>query len=161
MEFQKDASGGTVVVLLLPVATDSIQEEHRRRTAPTVIKGSDAVADLISEPITGQAETFDADRMGQGEPGLPAAFVWRDEQFAVVERLSSWKHSQREGGKPRGERYLRRHYYKLRMNDDSIWTVYFIRQTPGSGNPKVRWFLYTIERPEATGCERSTSPADN
>ncbi len=119
------------------------------------------MADLISEPITGQTGTFDAGRMGLGEPGLPAAFAWRDERFAVVERLLSWKHSQREGGKPRGERYLRRHYHKLRMNDDSIWTVYFIRQTPASGNPKARWFLYTIERPESTDRERSTSPTDN
>jgi hypothetical protein len=99
------------------------------------------MAELISEPITPHARTFDTSSMGRGEPGLPSAFTWRGELFDVLERREAWKMSSREGGV--GELYLRRHYYKLRMSDESVWTVYFVRQTPRSGDPKSRWFLYT------------------
>jgi hypothetical protein len=83
--------------------------------------------------------------MGRGEPGLPSGFTWRGNSVTIVERLETWKHSSREGGGA-GDLYLRRHYYKLRMSDGSIWTVYFVRQTPRTGSPKNRWFLYTIAK---------------
>ena len=102
------------------------------------------MAVFFSEPITPQAGTSDTAKMGRGEPGLPTGFEWRSESFDIVEELSAWKHSSREGGGA-GDLYLRRHYYKLRMSDEAVWTVYFVRQTPRSGNPKSRWFLYTID----------------
>jgi hypothetical protein len=101
--------------------------------------------DLISELLTPLAGTFDTGRMARGEPGLPAAFVWRGRTVHVAEEIAAWKHSTREGGV--GELYLRRHYFKLRMGDGSMWTVYFVRQTPRSGDPRKRWFLYTIADP--------------
>lgn len=104
------------------------------------------MAELISQPITPKAGTFHAAAMGRGEPGLPVGFLWRDGDFTIVEIISAWKHSSNEGGRAGGDVYLRRHYYKLRMNDHTIWTVYFVRQTPKSGSPKLRWFLYTMER---------------
>ena len=102
------------------------------------------MAELISEPITPHTGTFDTTSMGRGEPGLPTGFTWRGKSAEVLERISAWKESSREGGGA-GDLYLRRHCYSLRMSDGSIWTVYFVRQTPRSGNPKNRWFLYTIE----------------
>ncbi len=103
------------------------------------------MAELISEPITPTAGTSDTAAMGRGEPGLPSGFTWKERELSVAEVISVWKHSSREGARAGGDVYLRRHYYKLRMSDDSVWTVYFVRQTPKSGNPKRRWFLYTIE----------------
>jgi hypothetical protein len=103
------------------------------------------MAELISEPITPRTGTFDTARMGRGEPGLPTGFAWRGLNVDIVEELSAWKQSSREGGDA-GDLYLRRHYFKLRMADGSIWTVYFVRQTPRSGDPKSRWFLYSVER---------------
>ena len=102
------------------------------------------MAELISESITPDAGTFDPSRMGRGEPGLPRGFTWRDESMAVIDELGAWKQSSREGGGA-GDLYLRRHYYKLRMSDASVWTVYFVRQTTRAGNRKKRWFLYTRE----------------
>ena len=104
--------------------------------------------ELISEPITPHAGTFGTARMGRGEPGLPTDFVWRDVSRKVIEVMSAWKDSSREGGRAGGELYLRRHYFRLRMSDAAIWTVYCTRQTPRSGDPKKRWFLYTIETME-------------
>ena len=103
------------------------------------------MADFVGEPITPHAGTFDTQPMSRGEPGLPTGFDWRDRAVGVVNVLSAWKESSREGGRARGELYLRRHYFKLGMSDGSIWTVSFLRQTPRSGNPKKRWYLYTVE----------------
>jgi hypothetical protein len=101
------------------------------------------VSELISEPLTPIAGSFDTRAMGRGEPGLPAGFTWRERTYAITHVLETWKHSEREGGS--GERYLRRHYFKVRMDDGAVWTVYLIRKTPKSGNVKQRWFLYTRE----------------
>ncbi len=97
--------------------------------------------EFVSEPLAPRAGTFDAGQMAAGLPGLPGGFVWRGESRAVVEVVETWKQSSPEGGRAGNERYLRRHYYRLRMSDESEWTVYFVRQTPRSGSPKSRWFL--------------------
>lgn len=99
--------------------------------------------ELISEAITPRVGTFDTASMTRGEPGLPEGFCWRGVRLDVVETLSTWKESSREGGRAGGELYLRRHCYRLRMSDGAIWTIYFTRQSPRSGNVKQRWFLYT------------------
>ena len=88
--------------------------------------------------------------MARGEPGLPAGFTWRGNTYDISETIKTWKHSESEGGRAGGERYLRRHYYRLKMSDESIWTVYFTRQPAASGSAKSRWFLYTVDQPTPT-----------
>ena len=104
----------------------------------------DQMEQFISELITPGKARFDTAAMARGEPGLPEEFEWRGRSYAIVQKLGQWKHSEAEGGRAGGERYLRRHYYKLLMSDDKVWTVYFIRQAPTGPPAKKRWFLYTI-----------------
>jgi hypothetical protein len=93
---------------------------------------------FISEPIRPERGTSDATAMARGEPGLPGAFVWRDERFPVTELLETWIST----GEDRGETYLRRHWYRFRTRDDATWQVYCLRQgKPGS----ARWWLYAVE----------------
>ncbi|MBN2445161.1 MAG: cytoplasmic protein [Phycisphaerae bacterium] len=99
--------------------------------------------EFVSEPIEPVAGTFDTAAMARGEPGLPAGFLWHGEKFDVLERLETWKQSSPEGGRHDAEVYLRRHYYRLRMSDGAIWTVYFTRQARAGGSPRRRWFLYS------------------
>lgn len=103
--------------------------------------------EFVSEAVTPHAGTFGAAAMAGGLPGLPGGFNWRGASYEVAAELESWKQSGPEVGRMSGERYLRRHYFRLRMSDQSVWTVYFVRQTPRSGSPKRRWFLYAVERP--------------
>ncbi len=103
------------------------------------------MAELISEPITPTAGTSDTAAMGRGEPGLPSGFTWKQQRREITEVISAWKHSSPEGARAGGDVYLRRHYYKLKMSDKTIWTVYFLRQSPRSGKAQKRWFLYTVE----------------
>ncbi len=102
--------------------------------------------EFVSEPIHPHEGSFDALEMGRGLPGLPTGFSWRDAQFQIAGVMRAWKDSSREGAGAQGELYLRRHCYRLQMSDGTVWTVYFVRQTPKSGNPRTRWFLYSIER---------------
>lgn len=104
--------------------------------------------DLVSEPLTPHGDAFDLRAMAMGEPGLPRAFQWRGDVFDIAAVVEQWKHSSREGSTAQGELYLRRHYYRLRMSDGMIWTVYFIRQAPRPGKNQPRWFLYTIDSAE-------------
>jgi hypothetical protein len=99
--------------------------------------------EFVSEPITPHAGTFDAAAMAMGTPGLPKGFDWRERSYAIAARLESWKESSPEGGNPNRERYLRRHCYRLRMDDGSEWTVYCLRQAARGGPGKRRWYLLT------------------
>ena len=100
---------------------------------------------FVSEQITPTEGRFDAGAMARGEPGLPAGFTWRGTSYEIVARLEQWKDTSAEGGRPGGEVYLRRHYYRIRMSDGAVWTVYFTRQAPKSGPAQARWFLYTVD----------------
>jgi hypothetical protein len=106
----------------------------------------DAVNEFISQPLT-PLGPFDATAMGCGLPGAPAGFVWGGVAYRIVALLETWKQSGPEGGRPEGERYLRRHWFRLRMSDGAVWTVYFLRQAPRSGSARRRWFLYEVTAP--------------
>ena len=115
------------------------------------------MTEFVSEVITAAPGHFDTQAMARGEPGLPVAFCWRDRTFRIRLVLDKWKQSGPEIGRRDGETYLRRHYFKLAMDDDTVWTVYFIRQPRPSRArrsphipPKAakrRWFLYAIDTP--------------
>jgi hypothetical protein len=102
---------------------------------------SGMAVEFVSEAITPQGRK-DAGAMARGEPGLPERFRWRDTDYAICAVTARWKDTSAEGGRAGGDVYLRRHYYELAMDDGSRWTVYCTRQTPKSGSPKARWYLY-------------------
>jgi hypothetical protein len=98
---------------------------------------------FISEPITPLPGAPDTRAMVRGEPGLPPGFVWRDQEYRVVERLDAGKTLSPD----RGELYVRRHTWRLRMDDDSVWEVYFLRQPAkgaARGRTGARWYLKTV-----------------
>ena len=95
---------------------------------------------FVSEPITPLADTFDLDAMSRGEPGLPGRFVWRGDQYTVVEVLERWKESgpAREGGR---ELYLRRHWYRVRTDGGLVMKIYFDRQARSGRQAKMACFI--------------------
>lgn len=99
--------------------------------------------DFISESITPRSGAFNTAAMGRAEPGLPPAFSWRGTWYEVAGMLESWKHFEKSSG----QKYLRRHYFKLKMTDGSTWTVYFIRHARKAGSPLRRWFLLNSTEP--------------
>ena len=99
---------------------------------------------FISEAIRPVAGSQDTARMAVGEPGLPHAFVWRRQQFAVAEVLRSWRESGpcHHGS---GERYIRKHWYEVRLTTGAVATLYFERQPRTKAQAKRRWWLFTMQ----------------
>ena len=100
---------------------------------------------FISEPITPVKGTFDPAGMARGEPGLPQRFRWRKKEYAVAEVLEQWKdHGDCAHGS--GERYVRRHGYRVRVTDGTVFRLYFQR-TFGRAQPSSqRWWIQSVER---------------
>ena len=100
---------------------------------------------FISEPLRAEKGTFDPMAMSTGAPGLPGRFFWRKRELVVGEVLESWKdHGDCKHGS--GERYVRRHNFRIRTTDGLTVRVYFQRSF-GKSRPSARWWLYGIEEP--------------
>jgi phosphoribosylglycinamide formyltransferase-1 len=99
--------------------------------------------EFISEPIKPVEGTFDTTSMTRGEPGLPGRFIWRDKEYEVADVLEVWKESGpcKSGGP---EKYLRKHWYRIRTGNGMIMTIYFERQPKAKSQNKMRWWLYTV-----------------
>jgi len=110
---------------------------------------------FVSEPITPIDASFDAAGMARGEPGLPHKFRWREKEFAVAEVLEQWKeHGDCSNGS--GERYLRKHGYRVRTTDGSVLRLYFQRSFGRAKfQAKSRWWLARIE-----SCADAATSAD-
>ncbi|CAN5647818.1 hypothetical protein BH09VER1_BH09VER1_16600 [soil metagenome] len=101
---------------------------------------------LISEPLKPQPGTFDPTAMARGEPGLPSQFLWKKRKLVITEVLERWKeHGDCTHGS--GERYLRKHGFRVRTEDDLVLRIYFHRNFGGSAAKRApRWWLQGIER---------------
>ncbi len=102
---------------------------------------------FVGEAITPEESSFSAEQMATGAPGLPRSFSWKGEKFAVAEVLEQWKeHGDCRHGS--GERYLRKHWFRIRTADSRQMKIYFERQRRSSGGS--RWRLYSIANPTGT-----------
>ena len=101
---------------------------------------------FVSEAIQPVAEAMSTRRMARGEPGLPARFAWRGQEHEVAEVLETWKGL---SGCSHGsdERYVRKHWYRVRTTDGVEMTLYFERQARSGRQRKARWWLYTVAPP--------------
>lgn len=102
-------------------------------------------AQFVSEPLRAEKGTFDPARMATGAPGLPASFRWRDRTLVVAEVLEVWKeYGDCKHGS--GERYLRRHGFRIRTLEGEVARISFQRSFGrASGKVASRWWLHAIE----------------
>ncbi len=103
---------------------------------------------FISESITPIEGTFDTSRMAMGEPGVPRIFRWRDKELMIVAVLESWK-EYGDCTHGSGERYVRKHGYRVRTVDGQILKIYFQRKF-GKVQRKYssRWWIFSAEGKE-------------
>jgi len=102
-------------------------------------------ATFLSEPIIPVDASFDTSGMARGEPGLPQKFRWRNKEFLVAEVLEQWRdHGDCRHGS--GERYVRKHGYRVRTSEGVIFRLYFQRSVGRGKLPaKSRWWIHSIE----------------
>lgn len=96
---------------------------------------------FIGEAMVPEDTSFSVSPMTTGRPGLPRTFSWRGRSFSVLEVLEEWK----EAGDCRhgsGERYVRKHWFRVRTTENLEMRLYFERQARSSGGS--RWRLYSL-----------------
>ena len=98
---------------------------------------------FVGEAIEPAGEALVAGTMGQGEPGLPAAFLWRERTLTVAALVRVWRSTKED----RGDFYLAKHWFAFDTTDGVRAEVYFERHAK---RLEKRWYLYTIEEGEAT-----------
>lgn len=102
---------------------------------------------FASEPLIAEPGSMMASAMGRGEPGLPQRFTWRGQVFEVREILAQWK-STGDCSHGSGEKYVRRHWYRVHTEPDAVLTLYCDRQARDRGKPKRRWFVFSYRMAE-------------
>jgi hypothetical protein len=102
---------------------------------------------FVSEFIKPVAGTFDTNAMARGEPGLPARFVWRKNEYSVARILDKWKETSpcKSGGK---EKYVRKHWYRIETASGEVMQIYFERKPLSRSQQKARWWLYSVSNQE-------------
>ena len=105
--------------------------------------------ELISERLIPVMDSVDSRRVVIGAPLLPTRFIWRGVEYAVAAVLEEWKETGpcHHGS---GERYVRKHWLRVRMAGGEEMKIYFERQARSSRERKCRWWLYTVARPEGS-----------
>ncbi len=102
---------------------------------------------FVSEPIKIAPGSGDTSGMARGEPGLPEKFSWRDREYRVHELLETWKETTpcTHGS---GERYVSKHWFRVRTECGREMRIYFERRAGSAGRARRRWWLYTISHRE-------------
>jgi hypothetical protein len=111
---------------------------------------NESTSDVMKETFIGEALTpldmsFSLSPMATGKPGLPRKFSWKGDEFSITEVLEEWKECGdcRHGS---GERYVRKHWFRVRTTLDLEMKIYFERQGRSSGGS--RWRLYSARKTE-------------
>jgi hypothetical protein len=98
---------------------------------------------LISEAIEPLMEETAERPFLAGEPVLPSAFRWRGVVYRVETILDSWK-EYTPGTRQMPDRYLRKHWFRVRVHDGTEMKIYFERHVRSKGTERARWWLFTV-----------------
>ena len=109
----------------------------------------DQSAEFISESVVPDSGTFDTAAMATGQAGLPTGFTWRNRHYQIVGVESQWKASE-SWNHAAGERYYRRHYWRVRVHSGQTFTLYTVRKTKSGESARKRWWLYSIDSAPAS-----------
>jgi hypothetical protein len=91
---------------------------------------------FIGKPIAPEG-ALDVAALAQGEPSLPAAFLFGDERLEVRELRKTWRSTKDD----RGDTYVKKHWFEFETGDGRMAVVYFDR---GARKGAPRWWLYTL-----------------
>lgn len=97
---------------------------------------------FVGEGIEPVGTSFAVTSMAAGRPGLPEEFSWNKETFAVRDVVEQWTETGpcRHGS---GERYVRKHWFRIRTTDAREMKIYFERQARSPNGS--RWRLFSVQ----------------
>ena len=105
-----------------------------------------AAEDAASQPEDAPSPPRD-EFQAVGEPLLPGRFVWRGEEHSIAEVIERWKEYSHPGV-TMPERYLRKHWFRIRTGAGLEMKIYFERKARSKGTAKQRWWLYSVIDPD-------------
>lgn len=113
---------------------------------------------FIDEPIE---VVFDQPPLLSKSPPCPSAYIWRGETYRVVEMLESWVNYARRGtmarnmrpshitmAAKRGSWGVGRFHFRVRVQDDRVFELYYDRAPESAGDRMGHWFLLGERRIE-------------
>jgi hypothetical protein len=99
--------------------------------------------------------SFHAPPQYEKSPSCPNRFIWNDKTYHIVESLSEWADFTRRGkmarnmrpahaevASTRGSLNVGRFYFRVRVDTDQIFDIYYDRAMKGVDKRKGEWFLY-------------------
>ena len=105
--------------------------------------------DLPIEPV------FDTPPTREKTPECPNGFIWEDKTYRVVEMLSSWSDFKRRGkmarnmrpehaavAANRGSLNVGRFYFRVKVDTNQIFDIYYDRAMKNVDERKGQWFIY-------------------
>ena len=98
---------------------------------------------------------FDSDPGLEKRPNCPSSFTWRDETHRIMEMLAEWSDFTRRGkmarnmrpahastAATRGSLNVGRFYFRVRVDTDQIFDIYYDRAMKNVDDRKGQWFVY-------------------
>jgi hypothetical protein len=88
-------------------------------------------------------------------PDCPNGFFWKDKDYRIIELLSEWSDFSRRGkyarnmrpahaavASTRGSLNVGRFYFRVRVDTDQVFDIYYDRAMKSVDERKGQWFLY-------------------
>jgi hypothetical protein len=98
---------------------------------------------------------FDTPPAREKTPDCPNGFVWDEKTYRVMEMLSSWSDFKRRGkmarnmrpahaelASGRGSLNVGRFYFRVRVDTDQVFDIYYDRAMKNVDDRKGQWFVY-------------------
>jgi hypothetical protein len=106
---------------------------------------------FIDEEIT---PIFSIPPLFEKIPECPEGFIWREKTYPIASMLGQWRDNRRRGKMGRnmapahasrasvvGSWGVGKFYFKVQVQDEGIYEIYYDRAPSGSGDRKGKWFL--------------------
>lgn len=98
---------------------------------------------------------FDTPPMLEKSPTCPNGFIWNERTYRVIESLSEWSDFTRRGkaarnmrpahaevASTRGSLNVGRFYFRVRVDSNQIFDIYYDRAMKSVDDRKGQWILY-------------------
>jgi uncharacterized protein DUF6504 len=98
---------------------------------------------------------FDTPPAREKTPDCPNGFIWEEKTYRVTEMLSAWSDFKRRGkmarnmrpehaavAANRGSLNVGRFYFRVRVDTDQIFDIYYDRAMKNVDERKGQWFVY-------------------
>jgi Family of unknown function (DUF6504) len=98
---------------------------------------------------------FDTPPVREKTPDCPNGFIWDDKTYRVIEMLSAWSDFARRGkmannmrpahaavASNRGSLNVGRFYFRVRVDTDQVFDIYYDRAMKSLDERKGQWFIY-------------------